>query len=316
MSLTSHLRDSNSPVTTFFLDRFPNTRDLAKEVNARAAKVMTIDTPGLAPWEYGLIGTAFDYRVRYFFAITPYRNYVAYVGAANLGAYEFGVLCIDGNKHSYVLHPSIQDFFESLEAETNRMQPVGGGLKPADEERLARYCLVLALLEQVFRAGLDRCTNSPLVQAFAAEKLRSPSDFLALCRDNWVSDMQQLTKQFLAASTGRLNLPAILNPTFEGSRDVGGADADLILGNTLVDIKAKKKPNVSNYDLYQLLGYVLLDYSNHYNIGQVGFYLARQGIWHMWSLDKYLTSLGAKPPHDLNLLRAAFRTMLASRRPS
>ena len=52
-----------------------------------------------------------------------------------------------------------------------------------------------------------------------------------------------------------------LNPTFGlASLLVGGADADLLLDNTLIDIKTTKDPKFSYLYFNQLMGYVLLHY--------------------------------------------------------
>jgi len=318
MSLTSHLRNSSSPVSQFLASNFSNTSRLVRALNTDIRKATALDTPGLAPWEYGLIGTAFDYRVRYFFSITPYREFVAYHGAAHLGCQDFGQLTIiaGGKKPHYVLNASVQTFFDSLDSEINRLKPQIRHLSDSDDLRLAQYCLVLALFEQVFRAGLQRCMNSPLVQAFVAGKLHNVSDFLALCPNTWINDMEQLTKLFVNTAGDRLSLPAILNPTFEGSPHVGGADADLILANTLIDIKTKKGPNTAAYDLYQLLGYVLLDYTDRYRIDSVGFYFARQGIWHTWDLPQYIMELGNMRSYNLAKLRSEFHSIAVSLDPS
>lgn len=312
MSLTTHLRDSTSPFYQFFASNFPYAPRLARRINADLRAATTLDTPGLTPWEYSLIGTALDYRVRYFFAVTPYHDFVAYHGAAQLGFHDFGqpVIIAKGTQRGYPLNPSVQTFFDSLDVETSRFQPRTSHLSDTDELRLARYCLVLALFEQLSRSGLRRCMNSPLVQAFMAGNLHNADDFLALCPATWVQDMQQLTQRFAIAAGERLSLPAILNPTFfEGNPHVGGGDADLILANTLIDIKTKKYPDTAAYDLYQLLGYVLLDYGNRYRIASVGFYFARQGIWSAWDLDHYLEDLGNVAPRSLPQLRSEFHAI-------
>jgi hypothetical protein len=51
----------------------------------------------------------------------------------------------------------------------------------------------------------------------------------------------------------------LLNPTFgDASRAVGGADCDVILGNTIIDLKTSKKFEVSSEDYLQIIGYCLL----------------------------------------------------------
>ena len=62
--------------------------------------------------------------------------------------------------------------------------------------------------------------------------------------------------------------------------------------------------------LYQLLGYVLLDYSNKYQIHEVGIYLARQGVFLRWPITELLNRLvgGVAPP--LKELREHFQQVI------
>src|SRR5690606_2971587 len=78
------------------------------------------------------------------------------------------------------------------------------------------------------------------------------------------------------------------NPTFgEGSMLVGGADADLIIDNTLIDIKATKHLKLERAHLNQVLGYYILsliggvnDNPNDRPIENIGLYFARHGeLW-------------------------------------
>ena len=76
-----------------------------------------------------------------------------------------------------------------------------------------------------------------------------------------------------------------LNPTFEkASSMVGGADADLLSENRLVDIKTKSKNEFSSTDLDQLLGYyfLILKANERNNVLPVpqkaGIYLSRFGV--------------------------------------
>jgi hypothetical protein len=81
-----------------------------------------------------------------------------------------------------------------------------------------------------------------------------------------------------------------LNPTFaESSELVGGADADLIAGDLLVDFKVTKASKMHARDLDQLLGYYLLirhhrqHHSTFPEIKRVALYFARHGL--LWPLD-------------------------------
>lgn len=79
-----------------------------------------------------------------------------------------------------------------------------------------------------------------------------------------------------------------LNPTFgRGSSLVGGADADLIIDNTLIDIKVTKNLRLDRKHINQVLGYYLLSLIGGVNsnpndrpIENIGIYFARHGeLW-------------------------------------
>jgi hypothetical protein len=126
----------------------------------------------------------------------------------------------------------------------------------------------------------------------------------------WVEDVCQLSWLFYDQYTEILTHPVVLNPTFAGSRDIGGADADLIVDNCLIDIKATINPKLDVKWLYQVLGYVLLDYEDEYHIQSIGLYLARQGELIQWPLDPFLAAMTTVPV-TVPELRIRFRSLLA-----
>lgn len=82
----------------------------------------------------------------------------------------------------------------------------------------------------------------------------------------------------------------LLNPNFgETSLLVRGADADLIAGDLLVDLKTTKKGEIKSEYLDQILGYLLLARKQHSVdptfpvINRLGMYFCRHG--YLWSLD-------------------------------
>ena len=85
-----------------------------------------------------------------------------------------------------------------------------------------------------------------------------------------------------------------LNPNFgKGSSLVNGADADLIIDNTIIDIKTTKKLVLKREDLNQIIGYNLLSIIGNVNdknieITQIGIYFARFGyLWQKRLSDYY-----------------------------
>jgi hypothetical protein len=89
----------------------------------------------------------------------------------------------------------------------------------------------------------------------------------------------------------------VCGPVFAGSGDIGGADADYILDGLLLDCKATKDPRrLGREEIYQLAGYLLLDYDDQFGIDQVGLYLSRQGGLITWDAADFLRRLGAAMP--------------------
>lgn len=77
----------------------------------------------------------------------------------------------------------------------------------------------------------------------------------------------------------------IANPTFLGSSDVGGADADLIVDDRLIEIKTTKRKSLDRVTAYQLVGYLLLDYDDKYGINRLGFYASRVPALILWPAE-------------------------------
>jgi hypothetical protein len=82
----------------------------------------------------------------------------------------------------------------------------------------------------------------------------------------------------------------LLNPVFPFS---SGADCDLLIGNTLIEIKTTKFSEMKQYYYQQLLGYYLLnltDKIHHREIDQLGVYFSRHG--YLWTIP--LEEIGGK----------------------
>ena len=77
----------------------------------------------------------------------------------------------------------------------------------------------------------------------------------------------------------------------------------------MLDCKATKDPRrLGREEIYQLAGYLLLDYDDQFNIDRVGLYLSRQGGLIIWSTEEFLRRLGTTTP--LAQLRAKLRKHL------
>ena len=158
MSLTSHLKDSKSPIKKFLEEQIPNTRKVTGECAALLRDVGTIRTIDNVP--YSTLGIALDYRLRYYFSVTPFRDLVAWHGAKRISNepiwddVEAGSHAIGAGPNDPTLPmETIESFFHSLDQVLPRLQPAGQQLSRNPEEELASFCIVLALFEEIFRAG-------------------------------------------------------------------------------------------------------------------------------------------------------------------
>ncbi|TAK20817.1 MAG: hypothetical protein EPO26_17535 [Chloroflexota bacterium] len=294
----------------FLQSRFANT---GVALAMARKQIRSSDTlPSLAGGNQGVVGTAFDYRLRYYWGVTPSGETVAGGGADVIAGSQW----LKDPDSARRIQDLTQRFFDEMDSALDASPPMGRRLNSADEAKLAHYCCVLAMFEVLFRAGLT--PYSPLVGPDAVTviaTMSSVTDLLALVNPAWVDDLCALSWRFYDTQAHLLDLPAVLNPTFEGSAAVGGADADLVLDRCLLELKTTVKPRVDGVWIHQLLGYALLDYSDLHRIDAIGVYLSRQGVLLRWSLPELLADLtGDTEPVDLLSLRQEFRAVVEGRR--
>jgi hypothetical protein len=91
----------------------------------------------------------------------------------------------------------------------------------------------------------------------------------------------------------------------------GTLRADFIRGGLLLDCKSTPMPGKLGRDeIYQLAGYLLLDYPDEFGISRVGLYLSRQGATITWDAGEFLRLLGCVSP--LPELREQLRRYLTA----
>lgn len=303
MSLTSHLRDAGSPVRAYLEGVSPILGDArGGEATARAASaslglVELSNARSVAPPAAGvgaqLSGTAVDFRARIALGGFDPRDSAAALGVAGLSFYADGVE--NGAHRAKVLSEAFDVAVELLDGSPN-------------ETELDHAALLLAHCEQLHRGGEAvlsgavgaACDRVPDGWAFA-ESLDSHS--LTDLRRMVESNAGQLEAWREQIEAGGRYEP---NPVFAGSRLVGGADGDWIIGDTLIDCKAYRTlsvPKLRDF-VVQLLGYVMLDLDDALGIRRVGLWLPRQGRNVAWDLE---CLLGANPEERLPVLREGFR---------
>ncbi len=329
MSLTSHLRDPNSPIGQFINQRFSQTSSITKVTNKRLRDLSTIN-PGFPSWVYSHLGMAIDYRIRYSFHISKPQGLVAWSGIWQLalkplesdddisvsfddipdgtpipiGHDQTGRVVIVELAEGIYPPKLIEAFFGSLDTTLKAIQPVGRRLELEEERVMARYCFVLGLFEEVYRSS--RYLESPLM---LPAPRKSVDELLAIPEDAWVEDLCALSRLFYDNYSHLLSQPFNLNPTFAGSNDVGGADADFIVNGCLIDIKTTTGQKVEAKYLRQLVGYLLLDYDDALHIESVGIYMTRQGELFTWPIADFLCQLTGDSTASVTQLRQEFRTL-------
>ncbi|WP_438493583.1 hypothetical protein [Streptomyces asiaticus] len=306
MSLTSELKKPGSPIARFLSAHLPATSRVVGSVRSQLPlRPRTIKPQGARRGDYRSLGRAIDRRLRVAFG-APIDS--ALVGGVAFAAAD--VTALSAHSAGRAVHNAGQALLAELK---NQPAVVGGSMmRPqAEEERLARLCFTASHFEEVFRAGLH--PGNPLRHLSPGATL---DDLLGQVPAFVPEDIARQVE--LADSDQALGwltrLPAgerICAPEFSGSADVGGADADYIAVDHLIDCKATIKPDqIGPEGIYQLAGYLLLDYEDQYALRQVSFYLSRQGQLIRWTAEEFLSLLGAR--QSLPELRASCRRALAA----
>lgn len=186
-----------------------------------------------------------------------------------------------------------------------------------DEDELDRLCVVLAWCEVLFREGLGQVADPTPTPWRVGEEPPPVEELSALVPAAAVADLRAVVRLGQGRVLERLrstthDQEVVVGPTFAGSFDVGGADADWLARGMLLDCKSTVRPaGVAQRGLYQLVCYALLDYDDAHAITGVGIYLARQGHLVSWPLEQVLEMLAGHPV-DVAEVRSSLRHHLAA----
>lgn len=323
MSLTTYLKESKSPIHHLLCKEwFKNTKAISKRFCEQINDTICIKPnwdESKGNYDYSLLGMAFDYRFRYFFSDTPRVNLAATFGASKMsyGPIAFRKIdndsCISipyvGKDHQALQSRLITDFFDYMENHIDKCKPFRNHLDPKDENVLNNCCLVLGHFESAHRNQLFEFSTSRFARLYGSTNFQ---DLFTLHDESYIEDLYNLSQIAYEMYQKRLNSERIvLNPTFEGSKDIGGADADLILNNTLIEIKtvldAKKNPG---YMLRQLVGYTLLDYNDKYQLHEIEVFFPRQKSIVRFTINEVIENMTGNDSIDLPSLRNEFRSAL------
>jgi hypothetical protein len=285
---------------TYFVTR-PEVKARIKPLRPQPPR--RIDTPLRVPVRTShprLVGTAFDYLLRFELQRrAPHAVAARWVAEHAPDCYWqpnfFADLWV--NPHEV----SLEVAEEAAKKEAERARGVLDRAKaahasylkrkrptPSAREDLAAHALRLAKLDVVYRAGISWWARGEMYNSGQPDLSRPElaweeadpedvKDLLALLAVVPFDDL--LDDQVM-----------LLNPNFgETSERVGGADADLIAGDMLIDFKTTKESEAKVEYVDQLLGYLLL--ARHRRraeptfpeVKRFGLYFSRHG--HLWVRD-------------------------------
>ncbi len=270
MSLTSIIKDiNNQELRDKFKIDFP-----IPEINLN----FDLLAPPLTN-NYGIIGTAFDYLMRFYL--------------------QFHNNSIINQKSEWVADSAYGSLISLLGQSTKKEIKTGF----RKDKIFNTKNLLNLLIEQYSQAKINY--DNYILNGMITEELVSSTLFLAkldLYYRNGVidnsfdyndpEDIKDITSLICLVDHKKFTAKekCYLNPTFgKGSILVGGADADLIIDNTLIDIKATKHLKVERVYFNQVLGYYILSLIGGVNndklnkpIENLGFYFARHGL--LWTI--------------------------------
>lgn len=302
MSLTSELDRKDSPVSRFFTTHLDAQKTAAFFKQGRSTLrswPLVAAAPSDAERQASVVGTAFDYVVRVVTWGLPLNETVAAHAVMDATGFQMvglkdplldtrtGELYdFDDLEDIEIADPGFAQKRWLLERWRDMLEQWPSFRR--DEGTLLPFLVVIAWIEGIRRSGR---WAAPLVDA--AQQGDDLDGVIHRVPGGVVEDIRNLLD--LYRSTQLLQWAdnhAVENPTFQGSPDVGGADADWIVGRTLWDMKTSKNPvNRFPSDVKQVLGYTLLDYDDRYGIERVGLYYPRFGKTMEWSAVELLQAL-------------------------
>ncbi|MFM9499795.1 UvrD-helicase domain-containing protein [Streptomyces galilaeus] len=300
LPLTGQLQYPRSPMSVFLNRHLSRTEQVVRSYLQQSRSF----PPAVQPMDerrpdYAALGHTIDYRLRLSLGHGP-GDAVA-MGVRLLGS----PLALEGAPAPEVrtaLHTAGAQLLARLQAHLE------GGLHLGEEE-LTRLCHVAGFYEAVYRNGVFSRRRNLLAQADARTTLNHLTAAVPAYVLEDIAEQTELAAQPFAPFQKLPSEQRVCGPVFTGSADLGGADADFIVGGLLVDCKATIRPHtIHRSAVQQLAGYLLLDYDNAYGIDRVGLYLSRQGALITWTVPEFLAALGARVP--LPQLRTLLRNHL------
>jgi hypothetical protein len=227
-----------------------------------------------------VIGTAFDYLLRFKIKKLNRRrvrndSWLAEAYYERVRAFEEIREAFSEEQFSHALR--VKNIIKSARGRLKKY--ISGDLELED---LCRDALMLTTIDVVMRTGMFQ-------------------DQVGEINEIYIDELKGMIK-VVDDNKFRVKKLAVLNPNFgDASSLVGGADADIILDKTLLDIKTSKSLATKRVMFDQLVAYFMLSkIQGLYEVENIGIYFARFGeIWSI-SVDQLFSG------HDINSCISSF----------
>ena len=247
MSLTSFIQEKE--VREKFLQTF-------------STPIIEANKPMLAPkvsFRHSMIGTAFDYLLRFYLERVNDGKIVKTEWIANKA------MAYLDSENQLKAGKIIEGAKSCLE---NCLQ---SGFITND---LINYSVLLAELDMTFRAGVE----------YRSKGIATPYD---------IKDLRGLIS-IINRDDFKAREICMLNPDFgEASAFVGGADADIIIDDRLVDVKTTKTIEMRDKYFHQLIGYYILSLiesdSAKPKLNEVKIYFSRYAYFWSMKIDEIIS---------------------------
>jgi len=291
------------------LTTFLKNKDVQKRFNQefempRVVLSNELQAPPLTH-NFSLMGTAFDYLMRFYIErinpIAHTRRWIPEAIPENPFFYlpiEGGVLpnSLEHQLLQYNLYLQTGKWFK-IDAKTGLPLSVA---VTASTTLLQQVTAIIAQAKRSHTAYLNTGTISDeliadvirLAQLDAIVRARYVDPNIGIVDDRDIVDQRSLLatlSRFIeGAPSFSLKADTIceINPEFKASALVGGADADLIIDRTLIEIKTTKHPVLQREHFNQLMGYYVLSASGgDYTIDTIALYYSRFGEMYSLPVD-------------------------------
>lgn len=146
------------------------------------------------------------------------------------------------------------------------------------KEKLLSSLIYLSFMDEIYRSGKHDLVYS--IYEIEEIKLKYKTIY---------NDLNNLTETLIDLKEEFIGKKIFLNPTFKNSSLLGGADADLIIDDILIDIKTVVNAIITKDMLSQLIGYLVLADFDNIKINKIGIYFSRYNELQLFDINDIIT---------------------------